>query len=119
VNEADIQTVEVVSDDPERKQMEMLAKLAAQLLTKHYPNHVWMVGWAPGLALVIKYMGADARFGYTVDCAAAHSISQLEKAVVMGGGELLERLGMKRGAWDGELPQQQYEGAAGLLRPVR
>ena len=30
------------------------------------------------------------------------SITELERAVMMGGGELLERMGMKRGAWDGE-----------------
>jgi hypothetical protein len=107
---ADIQTVEVTGIDAESRQMEMLAKLAAQKLTEHYPNHVWMVGWAPGMTLVIKYMGADARYGYTVDAAKAASISELEKAVVMGGGEMLERLGMKRGAWDGELPNQQYAG---------
>ena len=107
---ADIQTVEVTSVDPESQQMEMMAKLAAQKLTQHYPNHVWMVGWMPGMALVIKYMGADARYGYTVDCAKAASISELEHAVVMAGGELLERLGMKRGAWDGELPSQDYAG---------
>ena len=108
MSEADIQTVEVISTDAESNQMEMLAKLAAQRLTQHYPNHVWMVGWAPGMALIIKYMGADARYGYTVDAAKASSISELEHAIVMGGGELLERLGMPRGAWDGELPTQQY-----------
>lgn len=108
MNEADIQTVEVTSVDDESQHMEMMAKLAAQKLTQHYPNHVWMVGWAPGMALVIKYMGADARYGYTVDAAKASSISELEHAIVMGGGELLERLGMPRGAWNGELPNQQY-----------
>lgn len=108
--DADIQTVEVTSVDAEHQQMEMMAKLAAQKLTQHYPNHVWMVGWAPGLTLVIKYMGADSRYGYTVDCANAASISQLEHAIVMGGGELLERLGMPRGAWNGDLPPQEYEG---------
>jgi hypothetical protein len=105
VDEADIQTVEVTSTDAESRQMEMMAKLAAQKLTQHYPNHVWMVGWAPGMALIIKYMGADARYGYSVDASKAASISELEHAIVMGGGELLERLGMKRGAWDGDLPQ--------------
>jgi len=110
VDQADIQTVEVTSVDDESKQMEMMAKLAAQLLTKHYLNHAWAVGWAPGMTLVIKYLGADQRYGYTIDAGSAHSISEFEHAVVMGGGELLERLGMKRGVWDGELPGQQYAG---------
>lgn len=118
MSDADIQTVEVTSVDGESQRMEAVAKLAAQLLTRHYPNHVWMIGWAPGAVLVIKYMGADARFGYTVDAGKAASVSELEKAVVMAGGELLERLGLPRGAWDGELPGQEYEGAAKLLRPA-
>ena len=103
MNEADIQTVEVTSNDgAEDPQMELIAKMAAQKLSQHYPNHIWMVGWAPGMTLVIKNMAMDARYGYTVDAARAHSISELERAVMMGGGELLERMGMKRGAWDGE-----------------
>lgn len=110
MDNADIQTVEVTSVDAESRQMEMMAKLAAQVLTNHYMNHAWAVGWAPGMTLVIKYLGADARYGYTVDAGRAASISEFERAVVMGGGELLERLDMKRGAWDGEFPAQQYAG---------
>ena len=107
----DVQTVEATSFDKEHNQMEMMAKLAAQLLSKHYANHWWMVGWAPGMTLVIKLGGADAQYGYTVDCAAAASISMLEKAIVFGGGELLERLGLRRGAWDGEEFKPDYQGA--------
>ena len=106
-NEADIQTVEVTSrDSGEDSQMELIAKLAAQKLSQHYPAHVWMVGWAPGMTLVIKNMAMDSRYGYTVDAGRAASISELEHAVMMGGGELLERMSMKRGAWDGEMPTQ-------------
>ena len=105
MNDADIQTVEVTSrDSGEDSQMELMAKLAAQTLSNHYPAHVWMVGWAPGMTLVIKNMAMDARYGYTVDAARAASISELEHAIMLGGGELLERMGMKRGAWDGEFP---------------
>jgi|GEM_PF-2215067 len=103
MNEADIQTVEVTSNDgAEDPQMELIAKMAAQKLSQHYPNHIWMVGWAPGMTLVIKNMAMDARYGYTVDAGRAASVSQLEHAIMMGGGELLERMGMPRGAWDGE-----------------
>jgi hypothetical protein len=28
----------------------------------------------------------------------------------MGGGELLERMGMKRGAWNGEMIGAKYQG---------
>jgi hypothetical protein len=101
---ADIATVEVNSVDAETSQMELMAKLSAQKLTEHYPNHLWAVGWAPGMTLVIKNMAVDdGRYGFTVDASKAASISELEKAVIFGGGELLERCGVPRGAWDGEM----------------
>lgn len=104
----DIQTVEQTSVDAESTQMEMIAKMAAQQLSNHYPNHVWMVGWAPGMTLVIKNMAIeDGRYGYTVDAAKAASVSELERAIVMGGGELLERCGAVRGKWNGEFMQLQ------------
>lgn len=106
--EVDIQTVEHTSVDKETSQMELIAKMAAKLLSNHYPNHIWMVGWAPGMTLVIKNMAiADGRYGYTVDVAKAASVSELERAIVMGGGELLERCGAPRGKWDGEFLKLQ------------
>lgn len=100
---ADVALVEVTSVDPEHEQMVMFAKLAAQLLTKHYPNHWWCVGFVPGMVLVIKNIAIDdGRYGYTVDVAKAASISETEKAIIYGGGELLERCGVPRGAWNGE-----------------
>jgi hypothetical protein len=99
---ADIQVVDS-TESAENSQMMMFAKLAAQLLANHYPNHIWMVGWAPGMALVIKNMAIEnGKWGYTVDVAKAATISEVEKAIIMGGGELLERCGVKRGAWNGE-----------------
>jgi hypothetical protein len=109
-NAADVQKVEETSRDGESNQMELIAKMAAQLLSKHYANHWWMVGWSPGMTLCIKHGAGDSRYGYTVDASRAASISQLEKAIIMGGGELLERMGMKRGAWDGEQIGLEYEG---------
>ncbi len=106
-NETDIQKVEQ-TPDAENAHMELIAKMAAQQLAAHYPEHIWMVGWAPGMTLVIKNMAiADGRYGYTVDAAKAASVSELEHAVMMGGGELLERCGVKRGEWDGEFMHLQ------------
>jgi hypothetical protein len=103
----DIQVVDS-TPDAENTQMEMFAKLAAQKLTSCYPDHIWMVGWLPGMALVIKNMAiADGRYGFTVDVARAHSISQVEHAVMLGGGELLERCGVQRGSWNGEFMHLQ------------
>lgn len=102
MDQLDIQTIEVLDNDPENSQMELIAKLAAKRLGDTYPEHLWAIGWAPGRALVIKNMAMDGRYGYTVDAAHAASVSELERAIVMGGGELLERMGMKRGRWNGE-----------------
>ena len=109
--DCDIQKVEQTSVGPEDQQMELIAKLAAVKLNAHYPNHLWAIGWAPGMALVIKNMAMDGRYGYTVDAAKAATVSELERAVVMGGGELLERMGMVRGAWNGEFATE-VEGIA-------
>lgn len=99
----DISTVDA-TPDVENGQMELIAKLAAQTLSKHYPNHVWMVGWAPGRTLIVKNMAIDdGRYGFTVDAHRAASVSELEHAIMRAGGELLERCGVPRGAWDGEI----------------
>ena len=116
MDDTDIQVVEVTSMDAESNQMEMIAKLGAQILSRHYPAHLWAVGWAPGMTLVIKNLAMDARYGFTVDAAKAASVSELEHAIMYGGGELLERMGMSRGVWNGEfatevdgvLPQHRF-----------
>lgn len=111
MHDADIRTVEVGTVDKEHQQMELIAKMAASVLTKHYPNHLWMVGWMPGMALVLKLGEApDLRYGYSIDVPRCASVSELEKEIMRGGGELLERLNMPRGAWDGEFPTQGYDG---------
>lgn len=106
---ADIQVVDM-TEDPENAQMHLIAKMAATNLNEHYPNHLWMVGWAPGRVLAIKHMLGDSKYGYTVDAAKAATVSELETAIVMGGGELLERLGLPRRAWNGDMPTHTYEG---------
>lgn len=109
-DETDVQVVEVTSVDAESSQMELIAKMAAHLLSSKYPRHLWAVGWAPGMTLVIKnmaIMGDGNKYGYTVDAAKAATVSELERAIVMGGGELLERCGVPRGMWDGQFMDLQ------------
>ena len=102
-DDTDIQVVSA-TDDVENNQMHLIAKLAAKRLSDAYPAHIWMVGWAPGMTLVIKNMAIDdGRYGFTVDAAKAATVSELEKAIVFGGGELLERCNVSRGAWNGEI----------------
>lgn len=104
MDQTDIQVVEETSRDAESNQMELIAKMAASVLSTAYPNHIWMIGWAPGMTLVIKNMAIDdGRYGFTVDASKAATVSELEHAVRYGGGELLERCGAPRGRWDGEI----------------
>jgi len=105
----DAQLIEA-TPDVENEQMHLIAKMAAGELGRAYPGHLWMIGWAPGMTLVIKHMLGDAKYGYTVDAAKAATVSQLEHAIIMGGGELLERLGLPRRAWNGDMPEHTYDG---------
>ena len=113
MEQADVQTVETVSSgamDPEWVAMEVVCKKAALLLTRLYPNHLWMIGAAPGGVLIIKHGLGDNRYGFTVDVPGAHSSSELEHAIMLAGGELLERMGLERGAWDGDTQPTKYIG---------
>lgn len=110
-SQADIQTVETGTIDKEHVEMERLAKHVAQALTHAYPNYPWAVGWHPGGVLCVKLMlAADSNYGYTIDAYKINSASTLRTTAVMAGGELLERLNMKRGAWNGDMPSQNYDG---------
>ena len=114
MDEIDVQTAEVTScgqDDPEWLLMEVVCKKAAMLLSRVYPDHLWMVGSAPGGVLCIKHAAGDSRYGFTVDVPGAATSSELEHAIMMGGGELLERMNIRRGAWDGDGFGIKYEGA--------
>jgi len=107
---ADIQTVEM-DDHAENATMEALAKEACQTLTSNYPNYPWMVGWAPGFALVVKLLiNPDYNYGYTLDCRGGMTAWRLAHEVKMAGGELLERLGLPIGKWDGQMPEKNIDG---------
>jgi hypothetical protein len=107
-DDPDVRVVERgANDEAGAERMELIAKLAAKLLCETYPNHVWVVGWAPGAVLVIKNLAMDGRYGYTVDAAGADSVTHLEKLIVRAGGELLERMGLPRDRpWDGTIPER-------------
>jgi hypothetical protein len=105
-DEVDVKTVEVTSIDEESVEMEHKAKEVATLLTRIYPDHPWMVGWAPGMTLVVKHMAGDARYGFTIDGARDVTPKNLAHTAMLAGGELLERMGMPRGKWNGEMGDQ-------------
>jgi hypothetical protein len=107
---ADIRTVEI-QEHAENATMEVLAKEACQVLTSNYPNYPWVVGWAPGMALVVKLLiNPDFNYGYTLDCRGGLTAWRMAHEVKMAGGELLERLELPIGAWDGQMPEKNIEG---------
>tara|TARA_R110000868_G_scaffold51592_2_gene163220 strand:- start:1248 stop:1616 length:369 start_codon:yes stop_codon:yes gene_type:complete len=109
-DETDVQVVEQTTHTEEDAKLTMIAKYAAQILSKAYANHWWMIGWAPGGVLVIKHGAGDGRYGYSIDVFRMASLVELEKEVMRGGGELLERMNMPRRAWDGETMPTMYDG---------
>lgn len=95
---------------------EILAKNAADLLNKHYPNHLWAVFVdSEGGILVIKNFSVSYRYGYVLHIA---KLDPELKRVVRAGGEILERARMKRGSWDGQ-NAQYVEGVAQKHQPFR
>lgn len=106
----DVQIVEQ-TEDAENSTMSVLAKEVAQTLTNHYPNYPWAVGWMPGAALVVKLLiNQDYNYGYTIDCRGGMTAWRLAHEAKMAGGELLERLGLPIGKWDGQMPEKNIDG---------
>lgn len=116
--EAQIIKVEETSIDQETAEMEYKAKQVAEVLTKHYPDHLWMVGWLPGMTLVVKNMAIPGNYGYTIDAAKSFSASQLAHCAMLAGGELLERCGFSRGRWNGEFATHVEGADPRFLNPI-
>lgn len=107
---ADVRIVEATSMD--EFALNEKAKDVAQALSDEYPNHLWQVGWTDGNVLVVKNaLIGGGKYGYTIDAANMLTRKDLVKMARTAGGELLERCGMRRGAWDGEQQPGKLEGA--------
>ena len=85
------------------------AMQVGEALNTAYPGHLWMVTAARGV-LIIKN-GVLAKFGqYGMVLPKDYSASHLKEEAIKMGGELLERCGLPRGAWNGDIPKH-LEGA--------
>lgn len=103
MSDHDIQTVEVTSLD-EIGMMDW-AKAVGDTLAKHYPEHLWAVAWQ-GKALVVKNLGISGLYGMVLENPMKMSLRAIQRDAVLKAGELLERAGMKRGAWNGEMAEK-------------
>lgn len=79
------------------------AKDIAETLLKHYPGHLWAVGWQGG-SIAVKNMNISGDYGFYIHPEASATSSELADKAVRFGGELLERAGIKRGKWNGVTP---------------
>jgi len=81
-----------------------LAHKISGMLNKHYPAHLWAVNVnSQGGVVDIKDFASSMQYGYRLlykDVERDHDL----KCCIKAGGEILERSGMKRGKWDGQLP---------------
>lgn len=95
--------------DGDNKLAEEWAKRAAEVLTAAYPNHSWWVDCRGGV-LVIKHFGITGeRMGMVRHTSALSQDWRTFKTdIIRAAGELLERAGKKRGAFDGS-PTTHFE----------
>jgi hypothetical protein len=100
LSDADIHTVEVTSFDDIG--MQEWAKAIGDKLAATYPAHLWAVAWQGG-AIVVKNLSISGMYGMVLENPRKMSLKEIEHDAVMKAGELLERCGMKRGKWNGEM----------------
>jgi hypothetical protein len=93
------------------------------LLLKHYPNHQWAVEVnSEGRVINVKNLAISGYYGFRVLMTRktpggiwySPSHEELEKDVVKAGGEILERAGLKRGAFDQNAQVDFVEGITKL-----
>jgi hypothetical protein len=84
-----------------------LAVRAAEQLNKHYPGHLWAVhidSEDGGGMVYIRNLAFSSRYGYRLKLSRVQSDPDL-LCVMRAGGEILERAKVKRGWWDGQVPE--------------
>jgi hypothetical protein len=94
------QAIEITSMD-DIKEMETCREVG-DALQQAYPHHMWAVSWQGG-AIVVKNLAISGHYGMVLDGAERYSASAIKKDAVMKAGELLERCGFKRSAWNGQM----------------
>lgn len=94
---ASIQIAHTVAEIQQARRDMNVRQGIAHALLKFYPGHVWAVDVRHGLA-DIKNLSLSGEYGFRLDVLAEDfSASALERAVMLAGGELLERYKLDRG----------------------
>jgi hypothetical protein len=81
----------------------VIAKNMADLLHKHFPGHLWGVQCRgdQGVAMVWN-LSLSGQWGFVIKLGDVFSATDMDKKVLMAGGEVLERYKVKRGRADPE-----------------
>jgi hypothetical protein len=81
----------------------VIAKNMAELLHRHYPLHLWAVTVQgdQGIATV-RNLSLSGQWGFVIKLGDIFSATDMDKKVLMAGGEVLERYKVKRGRADPE-----------------
>lgn len=90
----------IITDDVHGKAaVQTLSKNIIEVLNKHYPGHIWIVG-VDNVAGVVNILNSriSGSMGVTLRINALNDFDYLKKQVMLLAGELLERYGIKRGA---------------------
>lgn len=91
---------EMLTAEPGLSTNEMLmAKRVAEKLHTTYPGHLWAVD-VQGSLINVRDLYLSGLWGFTLSIPSIYSSSELDRQVVLAGGELLERFKQRRGAVD-------------------
>lgn len=71
------------------------AKAVADTLVRTYPRHLWCCS-AQGRVVVVRVPSLHGEWGFVMHTHKMATASELHRAAVMAGGELLERAGVSR-----------------------
>ena len=107
---------EMTSWAEEEKTMMEWAKHVGDSLCRAYPAHLWAVGWQGG-AIVVKNLAISGFYGMVLENPKDMTLKAICKDAVIKAGELLERCGMKRGAWNGECAEKLEGSDPQFFRP--
>lgn len=93
---------EMTTDTPDIAANDLvMSKDMAEALHAAYPGHLWavQVQGAQGIC-TIRNLALSGNWGFVINLTKVYSASDFKRQVLGGGGEMLERYRLRRGAVD-------------------
>lgn len=77
---------------------EQICAIVGQVLTQHYPGHMWRVDADHRAGMVdVRNLSLDGKHGIRMKMDGPVTASELMREAMLVGGEILERYGVTRG----------------------